>query len=85
MRLGSGHCYINEHSEESGIGGVGKGGEIKGGEEKKRERKKKEKVQSVSWVPFLPSHFLCIWSVFVLGGCGERWGEKGGGRPSGAD
>lgn len=44
------------------------------GEGKERERERK-KVQLVSWVPFLPSHFLCIWSVFVQRGSG---GVEGG-------
>lgn len=69
VSLGSGHCYINERSQKIGR------------EKKEEEKRKEKKVQPVSWVPFLPSHFLCIWSVFVRRG---RGGAKGG-RPSGAD
>lgn len=69
VSFGFGHLYINEASLKK----KDEERQRKRGEERK---KKREKAQFVSWVPFLPSHFLCIWSVFVR----KRRGGKEGGR-----
>lgn len=67
VSFGFGHLYINEASRKK---------RKRRNRENEEREKNREKARFVSWVPFLPSHFLCIWSVFVR----KRRGGKEGGR-----